>query len=116
MRAWLTRQSPSGGTMVAPGSKVILYVSGAATVPNVVGLSQTSAQTSLQSAGFKVNVETAAGPAGTVAGNVWQQNPGQNANAPQGSSVTIIVQPQAASPPASPPASPTASGGTGLGF
>jgi eukaryotic-like serine/threonine-protein kinase len=112
----VVNQSPSGGTMVAPGSKVILYVSGAATVPNVVGLSQTSAQTSLQSAGFKVNVETAAGPAGTVAGNVWQQNPGQNANAPQGSSVTIIVQPQAASPPASPPASPTASGGTGLGF
>ena len=87
-------------------------------MPNVVGLSQASATTSLQSAGFKVNVETVAGQNGTAAGDVWQQNPTANSTAAPGSSVTILVQPQVATPPTSPtaPASPTASGGTGLGF
>ena len=59
----VVNQSPTGGTKVAPGSKVTIYVSGATSVPNVVGLPQASAQTSLQSAGFKVNVQTATGPA-----------------------------------------------------
>ncbi len=117
----VVNQSPSGGTLVAPGSKVILYVSGAASVPNVVGLPQASAQTSLQTAGFKVTVQTAAGPAGTTPGNVWQQNPNANTTAAPGSSVTILVQPQAppsASPSVTPSTtpSPTGSGGTGLGF
>jgi eukaryotic-like serine/threonine-protein kinase len=111
-------QDPIGGTTVAPGSKVTLSVSGAASVPNVVGLSQASATTSLQSAGFKVNVETVAGQNGTAPGNVWQQNPTANSTAAPGSSVTILVQPQLATTTPSPSVtpSPTASGGTGLGF
>ena len=94
----VVNQNPSGGTMVDPGSKVTIYVSGAASVPNVVGLNVQSAQTSLQSAGFKVNVQTVAGPADTVPGNVWQQNPNANTTAPQGATVTILVQPQASAP------------------
>ena len=111
-------QDPIGGTTVAPGSKVTLSVSGAASVPNVVGLSQASATTSLQSAGFKVNVETVAGQNGTAPGDVWQQNPTANSTAAPGSSVTILVQPQLATttPTPSVTPSPTASGGTGLGF
>jgi beta-lactam-binding protein with PASTA domain/tRNA A-37 threonylcarbamoyl transferase component Bud32 len=111
-------QNPIGGTTVAPGSKVTLSVSGAASVPNVVGLSQASATTSLQSAGFKVNVETVAGQNGTAPGNVWQQNPTANSTAAPGSSVTILVQPQLATTTPSPSVtpSPTASGGTGQGF
>ncbi len=111
-------QNPLGGTSVPPGSKVTLSVSGAASVPNVVGLSQASATTSLQSAGFKVNVETVAGQNGTAPGDVWQQNPTANSTAAPGSSVTILVQPQLSTPTPSPPPSPTAtaSGGTGLGF
>jgi serine/threonine-protein kinase len=111
-------QDPIGGTTVAPGSKVTLSVSGAASVPNVVGLSQASATTSLQSAGFKVNVETVAGQNGTAAGDVWQQNPTANSTAAPGSAVTILVQPQLATTTPSPSVtpSPTASGGTGLGF
>ena len=107
-------QNPAGDSQVAPGSKVTIYVSGAASVPNVVGLSEQSAQTSLQSAGFKVNVQTVAGPAGTTPGQVWQQNPAANATAAPGTSVNILVQP-AASPSPSPSAtpSPTGSGGTG---
>ena len=114
----VVNQSPSGGTKVAPGSKVTIYVSGAASVPNVVGLPQASAQTSLQSAGFKVNVQTAAGPAGTAPGNVWQQNPGSSATAAPGSSVTIIVQPQAAtpSPSVTQTQTPSPTGSGGLGF
>jgi serine/threonine-protein kinase len=103
-------QDPAGDSQVAPGSKVTIYVSGAASVPNVVGLSEQSAQTSLQSAGFKVNVQTVAGPAGTTPGNVWQQNPAANATAAPGTSVNILVQP-AASPTPTP--TPSGSGGTG---
>jgi serine/threonine-protein kinase len=110
-------QSPAGNSQVAPGSKVTIYVSFSASVPNVVGLPQASAQTSLQSAGFKVNVQTVAGPAGTTPGDVWQQNPAASATAAPGTSVNILVQP-AATPPASPSPTPTptGSGGTGLGF
>jgi beta-lactam-binding protein with PASTA domain len=121
----VVNQSPVGTTLVDPGSKVTIFVSGAATVPPVVGLSEQSAQTSLQSAGFKVSVQTVAGPAGTAPGSVWQQNPTANATAAPGSSVTLLVQPQAASPsptgsstaPPSPTATPTgtASGGGLLG-
>jgi serine/threonine-protein kinase len=105
-------QNPAGDSQVAPGSKVTIYVSGAASVPNVVGLSEQSAQTSLQSAGFKVNVQTVAGPAGTTPGQVWQQNPAANATAAPGTSVNILVQP-AATPTPSPTPSPTGSGGPG---
>jgi serine/threonine-protein kinase len=119
----VVNQSPVGGTMVAPGSKVTIFVSGAAAVPNVVGLSGPSAQTSLQSAGFKVTMETVAGPAGTTPGNVWQQNPAANATAAPGTSVTILVQPAASpspsassTPTSSPSPSPTGSSTLGLGF
>jgi serine/threonine-protein kinase len=98
----VVNQDPVGGTMVEPGSKITLFVSGAASVPNVVGLSQASAQASLQSAGFKVTVQTVAGPANTAPGDVWQQNPNANATAPQGTTVTILVQPQASAPPTTP--------------
>jgi serine/threonine-protein kinase len=105
----VVNQNPAGGTMVEPGSKVTIFVSGAASIPNVVGLSQQSAQASLQSANFKVNVQTVAGPAGTTPGNVWQQNPTANTTAPPGTTVTILVQP-AATPSGTPTdtGSPTA--------
>jgi len=105
----VVNQNPAGGTMVEPGSKVTIFVSGAAGVPNVVGLSQQSAEASLQSAGFKANVQTVAGPAGTTPGNVWQQNPTANTTEAPGTTVTILVQP-AATP------TPTDTGtGTGTG-
>src|SRR5512142_2694648 len=44
-------QNPQPGTQVPPGSKVTIFVSGAASVPNVVGLSQASAEALLQSRG-----------------------------------------------------------------
>jgi eukaryotic-like serine/threonine-protein kinase len=114
----VVNQNPAGGTMVDPGSTITISVSGAASVPNVVGLSGQSAQASLQSAGFKVNVQTVAGPANTAPGNVWQQNPNANATVAPGTTVTILVQPQASAPPtptdsgsASAPASGPPNGG-----
>jgi serine/threonine-protein kinase len=103
----VVNQSPVGTTLVDPGSKVTIFVSGAATVPPVVGLSEQSAQTSLQSAGFKVSVQTAIGPAGTTPGNVWQQNPNANTTQAPGTTVTILVQPQASPSPTGSPTAPT---------
>jgi serine/threonine-protein kinase len=105
----VVNQSPVGGTKVAPGSKVTIFVSGGSNVPNVVGVPATSAVTLLQNDGFKVNQITAAGPAGTAPGTVWQQTPAANSTVAGGSTVNIYIQPQAASPSPSPPASPTAS-------
>ena len=102
----VVNQSPVGNTMVDPGSSVTIFVSGAASVPNVVGLPLASAQTSLESAGFRPSVQVVAGPAGTAPGSVWQQNPNASASAAPGSTVTILVQPQA-SPSPTAPASPT---------
>jgi len=116
----VVNQSPIGGTKVAPGSKVTIFVSGGANVPNVVGVPASSAVTLLQNDGFKVNQITAAGPAGTNPGTVWQQSPAANTPTAGGSTVNIYIQPQAAtpspSPPQSPTPSPTASGGFGAGF
>jgi eukaryotic-like serine/threonine-protein kinase len=116
----VVNQSPVGGTKVAPGSKVTIFVSGGTNVPNVVGVPASSAVTLLQNDGFKVNQITAAGPAGTSPGTVWQQSPNANTTAAGGSTVNIYIQPQAAtpspSPPASPTPSPTGSGGPGTGF
>jgi serine/threonine protein kinase len=109
----VVNQSPVGQTMAAPGSTVILYVSGAVQVPNVLTLTESSAETSLQTAGFKVTATIAAGPAGTAPGTVWQQQPTGQTSAAPGSSVTILVQPQAASPSPSVTPSPNGSGGTG---
>jgi serine/threonine-protein kinase len=91
---------------------VTISVSGASSVPNVFGLTQASAEALLQSRGFKVTVDTVAGPAGTQPGNVWQQTPNANTTSAQGTTVTILVQPAAATPSGSPsaPASPTDSG------
>ena len=58
----VVNQSPVGNTMVDPGSSVTIFVSGAASVPNVVGLPLASAQTSLESAGFRPSVQVVAGP------------------------------------------------------
>jgi eukaryotic-like serine/threonine-protein kinase len=105
----VVNQSPVGNTMVDPGSSVTIFVSGAASVPSVVGLPQASAQTSLESAGFKPSVQVVAGPAGTAPGTVWQQNPTGNTTAAPGSTVTILVQPQASPSPTGSPTAPSSS-------
>ncbi|HTX28869.1 MAG TPA: Stk1 family PASTA domain-containing Ser/Thr kinase [Streptosporangiaceae bacterium] len=110
----VVNQSPLGGTKVAPGSSVTIFVSGGANVPSVLGLPGPSAITLLQNQGFKVNQVTAAGPNGTTPGDVWHQNPPGNSTEAAGSTVTIYIQPSASPSPApSPTPSPTFSGGFG---
>jgi eukaryotic-like serine/threonine-protein kinase len=107
----VVRQSPVGNTLVAPGSKVTIWVSGGGVpVPSVIGDPEQTAQSVLSAAGFTVQVKTEAGPANSTPGNVFQQQPA-NGTAPKGSTVTIFVA--AAAPPTTPttpPATPTASG------
>ena len=99
-------QSPGPNTQAPPGSQVTIYVSAAASVPDVRGLPQASAEASLQSSGFKVSAETVAGPAwDRPPGTVWQQTPNANTTAAPGTTVTILVQPAASAP-----ATPTGSG------
>jgi eukaryotic-like serine/threonine-protein kinase len=115
----VVNQSPVGGTKVAPGSKVTIFVSGGTSVPNVVGVPAASAVTLLQNDGFKVNQITTAGPAGTTPGTVWQQSPTASTPAAGGSTVNIYIQPQQASPspsPSSPTPTPSGSGGLQPGF
>jgi eukaryotic-like serine/threonine-protein kinase len=115
----VVNQNPVGGTKVAPGSKVTIFVSGGTNVPNVVGVPASSAVTLLQNDGFKVNQITTAGPAGTTPGTVWQQSPNANTPAAGGSTVNIYIQPQASPSPSvssSPTPSPSGSGVAQPGF
>ena len=65
-----------------------------ATVPSVVGLSGSEAESTLQSNGFNVDVVTRRGSGrGTGSGEVWRQSPSGGSEAAQGATVTIWVNP-----------------------
>ncbi|HSH22691.1 MAG TPA: Stk1 family PASTA domain-containing Ser/Thr kinase [Acidimicrobiales bacterium] len=85
-------QQPEEGEMVAPGSTVVVQVSSGpatATVPPVVNLTQADATNILSRAGFRTEVrqQNANAPAGTVVAT----EPGPGAQAPEGSTVVIVV-------------------------
>jgi serine/threonine-protein kinase len=87
----VVRQNPAAGTLLAPNSPVTIYVSGGGTqVQSTVGDPKATAVSILQNEGFKVQVITVAGPAGSTPGNVFQQTP-SSGTLPQGSTVTIYV-------------------------
>jgi serine/threonine-protein kinase len=105
----VTSQSPSANTKVDPGSTVTLtYCGGGTPLSSVLGLTQQSATQELTNAGFKVTVTTLAGPAGTAAGTVWSQSPSGSTNQAPGTTVKLIVQPNA-----SPSAPASGAGGSG---
>jgi serine/threonine-protein kinase len=83
--------NPPGGTPVDKGSTVTLLVSkGQATVPNVVGMSEDDAKSTLRDAGFKVSVnqdDTAPGPEGQVTA----QSVPQGQQRPRGTTIEITV-------------------------
>ncbi len=111
----VTRQSPSANTQATQGSTVTIYVSGSVQVPNnLVGTSQDAATQALKADGFKVNVNTVAGPAGTSPGTVWNVSPQGGTTVAPGSTVTIFVQPNASPSPPS-PSSPNPTGSGTLG-
>jgi hypothetical protein len=86
-------QNPAGGTMVSPGTAVNLVVSCGppATVPNVLGKTQTNAQTAITAAKLAVGTVTK-GPSSTVpAGNVASQTPHGGTVLCPGSKVNLTV-------------------------
>ena len=104
------RQMPAAGSSAEPGSVVALVVATKAkpysVVPKVTGLTEAQAKTKLESAGFAVAIHTASSyKTGKPAGVVLQQSPKPGIEKPVGSTVTIVVNPAASSPPPSP--SPT---------
>jgi serine/threonine-protein kinase len=109
----VTKQNPPGNTSVNPGSKVTISVSGGGVnVPSVIGDSASTAQSILQGDGFKVDPKTVAGPSSATPGDVFQQTPSGNSSVPQGSTVTIYIAAQPASPtPSAPSPTPSQPGG-----
>jgi eukaryotic-like serine/threonine-protein kinase len=109
----VVQQSPVGGTLAKPGTVVTIWISGGGTnVPDVTGQLQATAETMLTNAGFQPKVVSAQGPAGTVPGYVFSENPAGGSTAPQGSTVTIYVEPTNSGQPTP---STSASGGGGGG-
>jgi beta-lactam-binding protein with PASTA domain len=88
------RTEPAAGTMADNGATVrVVESAGPAVVevPPVEGLDEGSAIRALEDAGFVVSVERQSVLLPTEDGIVLEQNPGPNATAPAGSTVTIVV-------------------------
>ena len=87
------RSNPQFGTKVKPHSTVTLYVSSGpkqVKVPDVVGDSESTAQSTLQSLGLQVTTRT--DPTSTrPQGEVDRQSPGPQSMVPPGSTVTLYV-------------------------
>ncbi len=84
-------QTPAGGTRMAAGGTVTLFVSSGpaqATVPGVVGMSEGAARNTLAAAGFPASVSYTPG---SPAGIVIAQSPGAGSRAQPGSTVSLVV-------------------------
>jgi serine/threonine-protein kinase len=100
--------TPAPNKKYPPDTQVTLYISGGGVkVPQVVGLSLSSAQATLSSFGLKWTIQQIPGPVGDNIAplTVWNQNPASNTSVPRGSSVTLFVQPPG--PTSSPTPTPT---------
>jgi serine/threonine protein kinase len=89
----VVQQDPPGGSLISPDTRVTLEIGEEAEtveVPDVVGLSQDNAETSLKNAGFLVKVQEQNDPT-IPSGDVISQSPAANQEAGKGSTVTIVV-------------------------
>lgn len=89
-------QSPSAGTSVDPGSSVTLTVSSGpeetrVSVPALVGLTRSDAQSQLSSAGLVASVQTENTSIQPQDGRVIDQSPGSGTKVAEGSTVVITV-------------------------
>lgn len=90
-KGYVIKQSPTGSA--EKGSTVTITISSGSSkvsVPDVVGKSESSASSALESAGFSVNV-TYASSSSVSSGDVISSNPGSGSLAKKGSTVTITV-------------------------
>jgi serine/threonine-protein kinase len=105
-------QSPAPGTSEPQGTSIKLNVSNGppqVTVPDVVGYTSQQAVSTLEAAGFHVSQQTVATDA-SQQNIVQSQNPAGNAQAPQGSTVIIVVGQHSPGPPPPPPTTTTGVG------
>ncbi|MEV7228345.1 Stk1 family PASTA domain-containing Ser/Thr kinase [Polymorphospora sp. NPDC051019] len=98
---------PDAGKDVEPGTKVVVELSNGLlrSVPNVVGMGQSEATTTLRNADFEVTVRE--GQESDDPGRVTAQNPGANQEAKRGTTITITVTQPRAEPTESPTPTPT---------
>jgi beta-lactam-binding protein with PASTA domain len=90
-KGYVIKQSPTGSA--EKGSTVTITISSGSSkvsVPDVVGKSESSASSALESAGFSVNVAYASSSS-VSSGDVISSNPGSGSLAKKGSTVTITV-------------------------
>lgn len=95
-RDHVIKQSPVAGDKAAKGSTVTITVSKGSskvTIINLKGMKQADAVAWLTSNDLQNSVTAAAGPPGTVPGNVWDQNPSLGEVVNRGSTVGLWVQP-----------------------
>ncbi len=105
-------QSPAPNTPEPQGTSVRLNISNGpkqVTVPDVVGYTSQQAVSTLEAAGFQVSQQTTATDA-SQQNIVQRQNPAGNAQAPQGSTVIIVVGQHSPGPPPPPPTTTTGVG------
>jgi serine/threonine-protein kinase len=87
-------QQPAGGGTAPRNTTVTLSVSRGPTesqVPNVDGLSEEDARTTIEEAGFVVDVQREPTDDPNLHGSVLRQEPAGGSRAPEGSTVTIVV-------------------------
>jgi serine/threonine-protein kinase len=105
----VTRQDPIGGTQVAPGKTVTIYVSqGGVTVPSVVSLNYLKATQLLESDGLTVTSTPGSDPNNPPAnpGDVYAQSIAANKVVPKGTAITLTYEMAPTQTP-SPTPSPT---------
>jgi eukaryotic-like serine/threonine-protein kinase len=100
-------QDPAAGERLAKGSAVDLVVAKAATVPDVVDMTEAEARTAIEDAGFEVRLREQAVTDPDQDGVVLDQDPPAGESRPRGSRVRIVVG-RAAEPTATATPSPTA--------
>ena len=87
-------QDPAGGTSLAEGSEVDLLVSLGPvmkTVPNLVGLAQSAAESALAAAQLGLGTVATESHASIPVGHVIRQDPAGGTGVPEGSSVNLVV-------------------------
>jgi serine/threonine-protein kinase len=107
------RQDPAAGAELDRGDTVTYWVSRGkpqATVPDLTGLSQPSAEAALADAGLELGTVAQEQSDTVPAGAVIRQDPAAGEEVDKGSSVSIVVSTGSPSPSPTPTPSPTVSG------
>jgi serine/threonine-protein kinase len=86
--------SPNAGSSVSKNGKVVLYVSkgqNTASVPGVVGLTQSDAESRIKANGFSVGSVTSQNSDSYAKGVVISQSPSEGSSASKGSSINFVI-------------------------